>query len=675
VSRSAAATYLLLVLILSSAFLLRFIHLDADPSALISRDFITDEGWWAHNARNEYFYGHWRIDDHNPGIYSAFLYNGFVLGAFRLLGAGLWAVRLTPALAGWLTVLVLFLLVRREVNVRAALFAAALLGFSNLHIMYSRAGFVESAIAFFLALALWSWSLKDWHDLFAMAAGVCFVMMVITKITGIYFLPGVFLVAIAGAVRRSISRRHAFLFAAGVVLASALYSGFVVAPSFRDWLHFNLVNGSGSEWPTGLVPVAGAVLRLLGSSFYTKEPLIAALALVALCSLAVGAASLGLKETIRRASELEITAAALLIGYLAMLAVTVYQAERRFIPVLFLLVILSAVVLERGWGLLAELADPNHQMAAAGWFTVLFLLPAVGILEIRPGMVGSIGLGWTWALKALCLAGLALLAHALSRRRWPYRFRRPMIMASGLIFTTLFFFLLVAIVVRALALWGFGAIAWKSAPRDLRSLAVALTTVGAFIGLLVGFLKAGPRWRAWLLAAFVCTEAVQISTWLFQPTYSVRETNASLAGLLGPGDTVVTFYETLMVSSAARVIVKSPRRRLNLDVYDRFKPQFTLVLRRDNWKDYELADIPSEEWPPPHDLSGTLIARYDLCPARLRGPRFIAEFYRLDEQAATTNLRGDDGSSGHEDYSSARTAIGSNRDASARRNDRRSQPQ
>ncbi|HKF59046.1 MAG TPA: hypothetical protein VKJ45_26640, partial [Blastocatellia bacterium] len=158
--------------------------------------------------------------------------------------------------------------------------------------------------------------------------------------------------------------------------------------------------------------------------------------------------------------------------------------------------------------------------------------------------------------------------------------------------------------------------------------------VSAFTGLLVGFLKARRRWRVWLLAAFLFSEAVQISTWLLQPSYTIREANTSLASLVGPEDVVVTFYETLMVSSAARVIVKSPRRRLNLDVYDRFKPQFTLVLRRDNWKDYRVEDMPVEEWPPPPNWSGTLIARYDLCPARLRGPRFIAEFYRLEEQAA-----------------------------------------
>src|SRR5262249_21793953 len=304
-----------------------------------------------------------------------------------------------------------------------------------------------------------------------------------------------------------------------------------------------------------------------------------------LCGLAVGFVRYGVRETIRRRSELEITAAALLIGYLMTLAVTVYQPERRFIPVLFLLVILAAIVLDQGWGSLSELAVPGHQMGTAGWFAVLFLLPVVGILEIRPEMAGVLGLGASWALKAICIVAFVLLARAITVGKWPDRFRKHMLMASRFIFITLFWFLLVAIVVRALTLWGFDAVGWKSAfGGNAAALAASLVTALALLVLLAGFFKAGPRWRSWLLAAFLCSEAVQISSWLLQPTYTMKQATVSLGALLGPKDVVVTFYETLMVSSAAQAIVKSPRRRLNLGVYEKFKPQYTLVLRRDNWK-------------------------------------------------------------------------------------------
>lgn len=141
--------------ILAAALILRVINLDADPSALISRDFITDEGWWAHNARNAVLYGQWRIDDHNLGLYSAFLYNLLLYFTFKLLGISFTTLRFLSAVAGWLSVLLTFLLVRREQSVRAALFASSLLGLSNLHILYSRTGFAESTMVFFLALMLW----------------------------------------------------------------------------------------------------------------------------------------------------------------------------------------------------------------------------------------------------------------------------------------------------------------------------------------------------------------------------------------------------------------------------------------------------------------------------------------------------------------------------------------
>jgi len=84
--------------ILAAALLLRVINLDADPSALISRDFITDEGWWAHNARNAFFYGQWRIDEYNQGLYSAYLYTLLLYFTFKLFGITLTTLRVLSAL-------------------------------------------------------------------------------------------------------------------------------------------------------------------------------------------------------------------------------------------------------------------------------------------------------------------------------------------------------------------------------------------------------------------------------------------------------------------------------------------------------------------------------------------------------------------------------------------------
>ncbi|MFY9569976.1 MAG: glycosyltransferase family 39 protein, partial [Blastocatellia bacterium] len=209
--------------ILVAAFLLRVINLDADPSAFLSRDFITDEGWWAHNARNAVFYGQWKIDDLNQGLYSAYLYNLLLYFIFKLSGVSFTTLRLLSAVTGWATVVVLFFLVRREVNIRAAVFTTALLGFSNLHIIYSRTGFVETTIVFFLALTLWCWSLRRVNQLFSLASGVCFGLMILTKVTAVYVVPGFIVLILVERIRRSINLRETLLFSGGAILVGAVH--------------------------------------------------------------------------------------------------------------------------------------------------------------------------------------------------------------------------------------------------------------------------------------------------------------------------------------------------------------------------------------------------------------------------------------------------------------------
>jgi 4-amino-4-deoxy-L-arabinose transferase-like glycosyltransferase len=613
--------------ILGAALLLRVINLDADPSALISRDFITDEGWWAHNARNALFYSEWRIDEYNLGLYSAYLYNLLLYFTFKLFGISFTTLRMLSALCGWLTVLLLFLLVRREISTRAALFASALLGFCNLHIVYSRTGFTESVMVFFLALTLWLWSLRRAHYFFALIAGVSLGLMVVTKITAIYLVPGLVLAVAAAAIRQSVSRREALLFLSGTGLAGAAYGVLFIVPNFGDWLRFNLQNGSGSEWSTRPSSLIDSIPRLLASPFYAQAPLVTALTVLSLCLLVVGASRNGLRKTIRGAGELEMTSAMLLIGYLFFLSITRYQPERRFIPALLLMVVLSAGVLEKGWASLEGLANADYQMSTVGWFTVLFLLPTIGVLEVRWRVLGPPLSAGSWAPKLIIIAGLIAIAVALSRGRWPYRFKRSLLVASGLIFVLLFFVLSLGLIYKALLLWGLAAESWRATDyKVLLAGSVAVVVCGVVVSMLI---RDARRAAPFLLGAFLFIEGLQISTWLLQPTYTLKEASTSLANTLTRDDTIVTYYETVLLSSAAKVICRSPRRGFNVDVFETSSPQYILVLRRDNWRDYALEEMPPEEWPPPAGFVPAKVAGFDLCPTRLRGPRFIVELYSL----------------------------------------------
>jgi 4-amino-4-deoxy-L-arabinose transferase-like glycosyltransferase len=617
--------------ILAAALLLRVINLDADPSALISRDFITDEGWWAHNARNAVLYGQWRIDDHNLGLYSAYLYNGLLYLTFKLFGVSFTTLRLLSAVGGWLTVILLFLLVRRENSSRAALFAAALLGLSNLHILYSRTGFPEGTIVFFLSLTLWLWSKRREHFMFCLLSGIAFALMLLTKITAIYLLPGIVLFIMAAFIRRSVRRREALFFLLGSGFVIGAYTVFFLAPNFNNWLQFNLANGSGSEWPIGLSGRVQSILRLFGSSFYAEAPLLTGLSLLWLGLFIVGASRNGFLKAIRGAGELEIIGTTLFIGYMFSLSLTIHQPERRFIPVLFLMTILAAVVLEKGWASLRELASPEYQMGAGGWFAVLFLLPAIGILELKWRALGSPSSPGSWLLKLAIIAGLIALALVISRGRVGHRLRKRLVIASRTIFIVLFCVLSLALIYKSLLLWGLDVEAWILGATGNRPLLLARSAIVlVFVVVIVASLIRARRIAfPLIMGSFLLIEGIQISTWLSQPTYSLKEATASLADMVTRDDTIVTYYETVLLSAGANVICRSVRRGFNVNVFEQTNPDYTLILRRDNWRDYALEEMPPEEWPPPARFVSAGIARFELCPSRLRGPRFIVELYSL----------------------------------------------
>jgi hypothetical protein len=327
---------------------------------------------------------------------------------------------------------------------------------------------------------------------------------------------------------------------------------------------------------------------------------------------------------IRRARELEILGVSLLIGYLASLSLTAYQPERRFLPALLLMVVVSAGVLEKGWSRLEGLANPDTRMNAIGWFVVLCFLPAIGILSVRLRAAPAATL---LALKLIIIAGLIGLAVALSRGWLRHRFKRGLLTASRLTFVLLFFALTIGLILQSLELWGVDARSWAA---NNHTASIACAAILFASGLAVAQLVRNSRLsKQFLIGCFLIIEGVQISTWLLRPTYTLKDASTSLANILTRDDTVVTNYETALLPSNARVICRSLRRGLNLNVFETSSPQYLLVLRRDNWRDYVLEEMSPEEWPPPAAYDATKAASFELCPVPLRGPRFRLELYRL----------------------------------------------
>jgi 4-amino-4-deoxy-L-arabinose transferase-like glycosyltransferase len=617
----AQRTFLLVLVVLGLALVLRVVNLDADPSALISSFFITDEGQWAHNARNALVFGQSRFDDYNPGLYSAYLYHHLLHITLSTLGLSLGAVRMLSALAGWLTVVLLFAWVRRETNMRTAIIASMFVGFSNLHILYSRTGFVEATLVFFLALALWLWSMRQKHNAFAFLSGAAFGLMVLTKVTAIYIVPGLALVAAAEAIRGTTSKRDGLLFLCGASLVGASYAVGFVAPNFHDWMNGNLTSGIDNRWVTNRSDLITSVMRLLGSRFFAETPVLVALTLVAVCGLIIRVSATGLKNGIRQAAALDITSSALLIGYLFSIGFAGYQPQRRFIPALFLMAPLAANVLDRGSKWFGALADESVRVRAGGWFAVLFSLPAVAIVELKWYALGSPTSLRSCLFKVVLIGMFGLISIAISRGRWSSSLKRKLVAGSGLVFVLLFCALALGLVSRALTLWGISVNELRSGTL-LTNYMLILTGV---IALAVALTRK-PQIAALIIGIFLFVEGLQVSTWLLQPSYTVKQAGEALASLIGEG-TVVTHYETLLVSSGARVVCYRPDIGFNADAFERFNPDYILICRRENWKERTSEEMLPTEWPPPVPVRP--VARFDLCPTRVRGFRFSLELYRL----------------------------------------------
>ena len=145
---------LALALVLLVALLPRIVVLGADPPARVLGAFLSDEGWWAQNARQRVLFGEWVMDEHNPALFAAPAYTAALTLTYQVAGLGLVQTRLLSALAGALACGVLYLGLRAVLPLRRALPPALLLALGGFGILLSRLALVETLQLAFGVLAL-----------------------------------------------------------------------------------------------------------------------------------------------------------------------------------------------------------------------------------------------------------------------------------------------------------------------------------------------------------------------------------------------------------------------------------------------------------------------------------------------------------------------------------------
>ena len=230
---------IVLFFILVCFLTLRFVHLDADlPLHVFAH--VNDEAFKTQPARYMALWETWVDDDSNSGLLLAPLYSLFVVASYKLLDVSLFSTRILSAIAGVLSIILLYVILSKE-NKKIAFFSSFLLSIHHLFFILNRIGLPESLLILFSLAGFWLIydSKKYWRFVFA---GIIFGASFLLKISQLYFMPAVFLFLLISYLQKKIKIMHAvsLLFSYGLVLGGY----FLFIQSIKGLLEATLIHGS-----------------------------------------------------------------------------------------------------------------------------------------------------------------------------------------------------------------------------------------------------------------------------------------------------------------------------------------------------------------------------------------------------------------------------------------------
>ena len=387
----------------------RVLFLGADPPGDLHIHFITDEGWWAHNARQQALFGHWMMDDHNPPLWSTPVYSYLLWLVYRVLGVGLYQTRLLSALAGVVTCFAVYGFVRREATPRAAFISALVLGVGYFMLSNNRVAFTESLQLAFVVIAilaaLRSRAAPAWGAV--SAAGLLLAMLTKPSAAAAALVIAALYAALLVGARQRPSElatrwRAALVFGATALLgAAAVAVSFVIPhwPAVAAEFHSNLMQTVEPRLTIGAMARSFLWLgfrdeqgasRVIVGLFTQETALVVSVALLALARL------LGRER--RPLGELERCCWWWIAGTLAFFAIQSYDPDRRYLLLVPPLAILLGLAVG-GAGAASSSAAPRPGAEAAPRLRAWRWLAAWAVA----GFVGGLYLR-VWALPRLTAA-------------------------------------------------------------------------------------------------------------------------------------------------------------------------------------------------------------------------------------------------------------------------------
>lgn len=314
---------------------LRFYRLDADPPFLQDTDFMVDEGGWVHNARNQLLFDTWLQHDHDFPYFAAPGFVYLILLAFKIGGLSLLSARAISAIAGVLTVVVLFFLMKRESTKNEAVLATIFLGFSFFHILYSRVAMAESLLTLMLILTIYLWRLGKSKLIFSSLAGLTLTTMFIIKLSALYFLPILLVLMLFERWRKEVKWRQIILLGLVALSLAIPYLIYFIIPNWTVYSLYNFQTSSISLHPK-FIPNFFVLNESLSFS-----PILLVLTVGFLVDLLIKFLQQG-KAAIKKLNYPAIVALSIFIGNSVLLAVSSVQPPRRYIPFFIGMAIIAA---------------------------------------------------------------------------------------------------------------------------------------------------------------------------------------------------------------------------------------------------------------------------------------------------------------------------------------------
>jgi len=232
---------IVIVLILITAALLRFSCLDADPPSTVGLHFISDEGWWVHNARNKIIFDDWIMDEFNQSLLASPTFCLSTYAIYNLYGVSYTTSRIVPVISGLLAILLLAAILRSNSSPRIATFATFLIGCNFAFTAMNRTAYVDSTALMFLLLSWWLLEKLQDRVWAVFLAGMALALAIVTKSYILSVMPPVAFVLFLRLMRQkhALELKNLFLnlllFAGGIFSVYLLWHKYIYLPFLDEY--------------------------------------------------------------------------------------------------------------------------------------------------------------------------------------------------------------------------------------------------------------------------------------------------------------------------------------------------------------------------------------------------------------------------------------------------------